>query len=288
MGLLGAFLGLLLGIGILLCWRSGPRAPARRRRLARWLDRRTDVLRQAGIEGVTGGQLLMIQLGAALLAFLLVLLISRSISIAACFGAFGFFGPVAMVRRSRNRRQVELREVWPEVVDNLTSAVRAGLSLPEAVGALGSRGPEQLRPAFSQFASDYRANGRFSESLDALREALADPVGDRVLESLRMAREVGGSELGTLLRTLSAFLREDARTRAELETRQTWTINGARLAVAAPWLVLLMLATQSSTLSAYDSTSGRLLLAAGAALCFGAYRLMLRIGRLPAERRVLR
>ena len=46
-----AFLGLLLGIGGLLCWRSGPRAPARRRRLAGWLDRRTDVLRQAGIEG---------------------------------------------------------------------------------------------------------------------------------------------------------------------------------------------------------------------------------------------
>lgn len=103
-----------------------------------------------------------------------------------------------------------------------------------------------------------------------------------------MAREVGGTELGALLRTLSAFLREDARTRAELETRQSWTINGARLAIAAPWIVLLMLATQSSTLAAYDSTTGRILLALGAGLCFGAYRLMLRIGQLPAERRVLR
>ena len=53
-----------------------------------------------------------------------------------------------------------------------------------------------------------------------------------------MAREVGGTDLGRLLRTLSAFLREDARTRAELETRQGWTVNAARLAVAAPWIVL--------------------------------------------------
>ena len=60
-------------------------------------------------------------------------------------------------------------------------------------------------------------------------------MGDRLVESLRIAREVGGTDLGHLLRTLSGFLREDARTRAELETRQSWTVNAARLAVAAPW-----------------------------------------------------
>jgi tight adherence protein B len=45
---------------------------------------------------------------------------------------------------------------------------------------------------------------------------------------VRMAREVGGSDLGRLLRTLSSFLREDARTRAELETRQGWTVKTVR------------------------------------------------------------
>ena len=43
---------------------------------------------------------------------------------------------------------VELREVWPEAVDDLASAVWAGLSLPEALTLLGARGPEQLRSAF--------------------------------------------------------------------------------------------------------------------------------------------
>jgi tight adherence protein B len=50
---------------------------------------------------------------------------------------------------------------------------------------------------------------------------------------------VGGGDLGRLLRSLSTFLREDARTRSELESRQAWTVNGARLAVSAhettPW-----------------------------------------------------
>ncbi|WP_279581617.1 type II secretion system F family protein [Fodinicola feengrottensis] len=232
MGLLGAFLGLLAGIGALLVWRSVARVPARRfRPAAGWFARRTEMLRQAGIEGVTGGQLLMIQLGVAVLAILVVLLISRSLSVSACFGVFGFFGPAAaIVRRFRDRRQVELREVWPEVVDNLTSAVRAGLSLPEAVGALGVRGPEQLRPAFVRFAADYRATGRFSDSVDTLRDALADPVGDRVLESLRMAREVGGTELGTLLRTLSAFF--CGRTR---EQERNWRRDSPGPSTARGW-----------------------------------------------------
>jgi tight adherence protein B len=112
-------------------------------------------------------------------------------------------------------------------------------------------------------------------------------VGDRICETVRVAREVGGSDLGTVLRTLSELLRSDARTRSELETRQGWIVNAARLAVAAPWLVLLLLGTQSQTLTAYDSPGGTVLLAIGAAVCVVAYRVMLRIGRLPEDRRVL-
>jgi tight adherence protein B len=90
-----------------------------------------------------------------------------------------------------------------------------------------------------------------------------------------------------VLRTLSELLRSDARTRAELETRQGWIVNAARLAVAAPWAVLLLLGTRSTTLRAYDSGGGATLLVIGAAVCLVAYRLMLRIGRLPDEPRVL-
>ena len=102
-----------------------------------------------------------------------------------------------------------------------------------------------------------------------------------------MAREVGGSDLGRLLRTLSTFLREDARARAELETRQSWTVNAARLAVAAPWIVLAMLCTRPEAVQAYGSRTGTMVLASGAACTFVAYRLMIRIARLPEEDRVL-
>ncbi len=285
---MGALLGLLLGVGLLLLWRGGPRLPRRRAGVADWQRRRTELVRQAGIEGTTSAQLLAIQLLAGLLAATVVLALARSVSIACCFGLFGAAVPVGLVRRARRRRTADLRELWPEAVDNLASAVRAGLSLPEALAALGERGPEPLRPAFAAFAADHRASGRMAESLDRLKERLADPVADRVVETVRLAREVGGTDLGVVLRALSAFLRADARTRAELEARQSWTVNAARLAVSAPWLVLLLLATQPATLDAYDSRAGVLVLAVGGLACAVAYRLMVLIGRLPAERRVLR
>jgi tight adherence protein B len=48
------------------------------------------------------------------------------------------------------------------------------------LSALALRGPEPLRPAFARFSAAYRASGRFGECLDALKDDLADPVGDRV------------------------------------------------------------------------------------------------------------
>ncbi len=283
---MGALLGLLFGLGCLIVHRAltVPRAP-RKRSLH---DRSRELLLQAGIEGVSPGQLFGASLGLGLTAFVLVLGTSRVLVIGLAFGLFASLLPLALVRRRRTQRSAELREVWPEAVDNLVSGVRAGLSLPEALTQLGIRGPAQLRSAFRHFGEDYRATGRFAESLDRLKANLADPVGDRVVEALRMAREVGGTDLGRLLRTLSTFLREDARTRAELETRQGWTVNAARLALTAPWVLLLLLSTQPSAVAAYNQPAGAVVLLLGGGVSVFAYRVMLRVAKLPTERRVLR
>jgi tight adherence protein B len=286
---MGAVLGLTLGLGLLLIWRSGPRRGAPRQRSGRGVgDRLRELLAQAGIEAVTPAQLVATSAVLGAVALLLALAVSRALPIAVAFGLFAATGPLALVRYRRRVRRTELREVWPDAVDNLASGVRAGLSLPEALSALGTRGPEDLRPPFRRFGEDYRATGRFGESLDRLKDALADPVGDRVVESLRLAREVGGTDLGRLLRTLSTFLREDARTRAELETRQGWTVNAARLALAAPWILLALLSLRPSAVAAYHSPQGGMVLLVGGAVSLVAYRVMMRIAQLPTEERVLR
>ena len=214
--------------------------------------------------------------------------VTRTLPVAACLALLAGAAPVMALRARAHRRQADLRHAWPDAVDHLASAVRAGLSLPEALAALGVRGPSDLRAAFAAFEVDYRAAGRFDLALDDLKARLADPVGDRVVESLRLARHVGGTDLGRLLRTLADFLRSDARLRGELEARQSWTVNAARLAVAAPWVVLLVLATRPESLAAYSRPAGVVVLGTGAAVSVVSYALMRRIARLPAERRVLR
>jgi tight adherence protein B len=282
---MGAVLGLGVGVGLVLIASAFvvPRPPRRGRPPAVRL-----LLERAGLPEVSPGGLLVVSATCASVAFVAVQVLSRTAPVAACFAAIGGYLPFAVLRGRARRRQREFAEVWPDAVDNLASGIRAGLALPEALAGLAVRGPEPLRPHFSAFALDYQSSGRFADSLDRLKDRLADPVGDRVIEALRVAREVGGGDLGRLLRSLSAFLREDARTRSELESRQAWTVNGARLAVSAPWLVLLLLSFQRDVIARYATGAGVLVLLLGAGLCAAAYWLMMRIGRLPTERRILR
>lgn len=286
---MGVVVGLLLGAGLFSAW-TACWAPAERRtpREAAWRARTQDLLVQAGASSVTPGGLVGASAAVGTVVLVLGVAFTRSVTIALAFGALAAGVPVSLVRSRARRRRVALRDVWPEVVDHLASGVRAGLSLPEAVAQLGERGPVELREQFTAFARDYRASGRFSDCLDGLKARLADPVADRIVESLRLTRDVGGTDLGRLLRTLSSFLRDDARTRGEIEARQSWTVNAARLAVAGPWVVLALLSTRPETAAAYNSPTGLLVLLAGGGCCALAYRLMVRIGRLPEDERVLR
>ncbi|HWU22210.1 MAG TPA: type II secretion system F family protein [Nocardioides sp.] len=282
---MGALVGLGFGLGALLIWSAfvWPPSPRRVRPDSRW----TRLLAEAGLPEVAPRSLLLTCIASAIAASFVVLVLTSTPPLALVLGALAAYLPVAVLGGRVRRRRREYAEVWPEAIDDLASAVRAGMSLPDAVAALADRGPTPLRPAFATFALDYQVSGRFGDCLDRLKARLADPVGDRVIEGLRVAREVGGGELGRLLRNLSGYLRDDLRTRSELEARQSWAVNGARLAVAAPWIVLLAMATQPEIITRYRSAAGALILVVAAILCVVAYRLMMRLGRLPVERRIL-
>lgn len=283
---MGVLVGLGVGLGLLLIW-SAFFVPLQPRRQAPGAGRVTRLLVSAGLGTVSSSSFVVLCVLVALATAAVVWVVSRTAPVAVAFGLLAAYLPVAIVRGRATRRQREFAEVWPEAVDNLASAVRAGMSLPDALAGLGIRGPEPLREAFTQFGLDYQVTGRFGESLDRLKARLADPVGDRVVEGLRIAREVGGGQLGRLLRNLSGYLRDEARTRSEMEARQAWTVNGARLAVAAPWLILLIMSFQGEVIRRFASPGGVVVLTIGAVLCVAAYWLMMRIGRLPTERRIL-
>ncbi|GAA2108370.1 type II secretion system F family protein [Kocuria atrinae] len=285
---MSALLGVLMGAGAFLMWWSFWNQPATKKTRHARTGRLKIQLLRAGLPNMAPATLVAVSIAVAVVTGLAVTALTSAPAFGLCAMLVAGYIPLWFVKRRGDRRSAVLREVWPDVVDHLRSAIRAGMGLPEALMQLQYRGPEVLRPAFGQFAADYRASGQLHGSLTLLKNRLADPVADNIVEALRVTREVGGTDLGKLLGTLSSFLRENERTRSELEARQSWTVNAARLSVAAPWLVLALMSTQPAAIEAYNTPTGALVMLGGLAISVAAYRLMLRLGALPTERRVLR
>lgn len=282
---MSVILGLALGAGLLLIWWSF--WPRKAKPADPIPSKAQQLIARSGIARITVPGVVTLSLVLAFVVFISLTALTGAVPIGVCFGLFAAAVPWAALSWQASRRQTALREIWPDAIDNLRSAVRAGLTLPEALAQLAGRGPEELRDAFDNFARDYRSGARFDDALNRLKNTLADPTADRLIAALKVTREVGGADIGRLLQTLSDFLRDDARTRSELEARQSWTVNGARLAVVAPWVILLLLATQPDAAAAYQSVAGLFVLLGGMVVSVICYRLMLHIGSLPAERRVL-
>lgn len=284
---MGAVVGLVFGVGLLLALaplvtdRSSGRTRPKR------VDRIDALINAAGIPRLTRAGLISTSVGSAAVVAAGTLIITAVPMVAALAGVAAASVPIVLLRRRIAQQTKARQQSWPDAVDQLASAVRAGLALPEAVSDLTRRGPVPLRTSFADFDAEYRATGSFARALDALQDSLADSVADRVCASLRIARDVGGSDLGHVLRTLSALLREDLRTRGEIAARQSWTVNAARMSVAAPWVTLALLSTRPEAVAAFTTWTGTALLAGAAVVSVVAYRLMRFLGRLPAPERVI-
>ncbi len=229
--------------------------------------------------------LIVVAGAAALLAAAVAWLIAPVGALALVAAAAGGALPFTWLRARRSKLLRTRRGLWPDVCDLLIASVRAGMSLPDAVASLAHSAPAELRPAFATFARDVAASGHFDSSIQRLKSQLADPVADRIVETLRMARQVGGTELTSVLRALAASVRADAALRGEVESRQSWIRGAAVLGVVAPWVILALLAMRPEGARAYASPTGVALIVVGAAVSVIAYRLMLRLGRLPDPRR---
>lgn len=274
-------LGAILAAGVLLCvspwlWPHRERAetPAiRRGRLVRLIE-------EAGLSTVAPRTVGIVVVAAALAAASVVWLLTGLPTLAILAALAGAWAPMLYLRSRRLRLRKARRQLWPDVCDLLIASIRVGLSLPDAVSGLAESAPSTLRPAFIVFARDLSSTGRFDTSLDRLKNTLADPIADRIIETLRMARQVGGTELTSVLRALSSSVRADAALRGEVEARQSWIRGAAVLGAVAPWVILGLLVMRPEGADAYGTPEGVLVICIGAAVSVIAYRVMIRIGRL--------
>ncbi len=256
-----------------------PRRRPRQGRIQQWLI-------QVG-SPLTPIQFLAASAGVGLAAWLALGLVMGE-WFSSFFPAVACSGYVAWTYERRRRERLrDIAEAWPDAIRHLLSYVRSGSTIPLAVNALAAQGPLPLRSAFEGWEERARLLG-FATALEILREQLADPTSDRVVEVLLIAHEWGGELVATVLSDLANEITEDLRTeraiRAEGTTQriESWVVG------VAPWLLLIYLtASQGAYRAFYQTGRGRLVVLA-AGIWWAVGLLVLRaVKKQEAEPRVL-
>ena len=218
--------------------------------------------------------------------FLVIYLLTASPLLATAFSLLALAFTFVVVNNRRGKHELEVSASWPEVIDHLVSAIQTGMSLTEALTELSSRGPVVMRPAFSNFKSRVFEDGNFDQGIQYLAGHFKSHASDQIFKALLISKSLGGSELLSILRTLANFLREDLALRNEIAVKQSWIKNSAHLSSAAPWLLLLLLAMQPSTVQAFSTVTGAGILFIGLFMTVLAYIWMTFLSRLPSVPRV--
>jgi tight adherence protein B len=218
--------------------------------------------------------------------FLTVFLLTASPLFATAFSLLTLAFTYVVLNSRRGKYELEVSASWPEVIDHLVSAIQSGMSLTEALTELSTRGPMVMRPAFSSFKHRVFEDGNFDQGIQYLADHFKSHASDQIFQALLISKSLGGSELLSILRTLGNFLREDLALRNEIAVKQSWIKNSAHLSSAAPWLLLLLLAMQPSTVEAFSTVTGAGILFIGLFMTVLAYIWMTFLSRLPSVPRV--
>jgi tight adherence protein B len=224
----------------------------------------------------------------ASLSFLIVSAITSSIFIGAAFATLSGVATKQFLKQRKENRQAQLNQIWPEVIDHLVAGLYSGLSISEALSELAIRGPENTRDDFAYFNQELRNGVEFNIAINNLRSNFAHNGSDQIFEALLLSKTLGGGELLNTLRTLGSFQREDLILNKEIAIKHGWIKNSAHISAAAPWVLLLMIGTQSGTAAAFASASGLMILASGVVMTFLAYLWMAKLSKLPETPRVFK
>ena len=188
------------------------------------------------------------------------------------------------------RRQVLVRarlSAWPDALRDLITHLRSSLSMHASLCELGRTGPPSLRPYFTRYAGLAGALDQRT-ALEVVREELADPLSDRAIEVLLVAFDQGSSVVIDILDDLAASSAEDLRLLDEIDTLQLETKLEARGAAVLPFAVLAVLCLFTPGYRSFYATSaGWVVVMLGALMSVGGLALISRLGRVPAEERIL-
>ena len=217
---------------------------------------------------------------------IVVSIITKVYVIAPVSFALAILLPGILLNQRKTKMQDQKMQQWTLLIDDLTSGVRAGLTIGEALAQALQNCEEPLRSDFQEAILEINRSGQVSKVISILKNQITDAVGVATLKLLQVVLKTGANDLATSLSILSNSSRENHNLIQELKAKQSWVLNGARISVISPWLVLLALWTQESVRNAYQNLIGQLILILVALVGLFGYLAMKRIGRIDVFRKI--
>ena len=179
-----------------------------------------------------------------------------------------------------------IAKLWPEVIESLQSAAKSGIGLIDSLSEVGESGPWQIRKHFANLVERIDGGQSFDDSLTELKAELGQLQADRLIELLRIVHFSGGVGYLESLSAQVKISRSDIATWGELESKQGWVTGTAKLALVAPWIIVLFLASRPENVEIYNTNEGLTILLLGLTVSLIAYRLIGLLGNLEKPKRV--
>lgn len=256
--------------------------PALNRLLQQW-PRMTKVqhfLSQADVK-MKAGKFLLFTVCSCVTCGVLLLLLSDSPLFAGVAALMGLFLPYAYVSYMRARRFSKFEELFPEAIDTLARAVRAGHAFPTALELLATEMGEPVAGEFRKLFEEQKFGLPLRDALLNLAERV--PIVDVKFfaTAVMLQRETGGN-LAEILDGLSYVIRERFKI---LRQVRVYTAQGRLtmilLMALPPIIVLVMMLMNPGFMSPlFTDPLGHALIAAGIILQTIGYLLIRKIIRI--------
>lgn len=185
-----------------------------------------------------------------------------------------------IVRRMGRRRRERFGEQLPDNLQLLTSTLRSGYGLLQALDNLAREAPEPARAEFGRVLLEIRVGRDPGAALHALAERMASDDFDWVVGAIDINREVGG-DLAMVLDNVADTIRERQRLFRQMRALTAeGRVSAYVLTALPPFLMLGMAVVNPDYLAGLTSGFGVVLLAVGAGMLAVGWAWMQRLTRL--------
>ncbi|MDZ7618765.1 MAG: type II secretion system F family protein [Patescibacteria group bacterium] len=186
--------------------------------------------------------------------------------------AFLMAGPWWLIRRMAERRRRRIEDQLADAMVTLANAVRAGLSLAQAMEILASQCPKPLSEEFRQIVAEYNLGKPLEQTLREAKARLKSENFALFAAAILASHESGGRLNETVERIASSVL-EMQRLERKVQSETAQARKSALYMALAPALILLVyhFIDPANTRLLFTTVPGQLLLAVAVVLNVIAY-----------------